>query len=67
MIIKAISKIIEGFDLSKDEMVNVMSQILNGQASDAQIAAFMIALRLKGETVEEIAGAAQVMRDKATK
>ena len=67
MIIKAISKIIEGFDLSKREMVDVMSQILNGQASDAQIAAFMTALRLKGETVEEIAGAAQVMRDKARK
>jgi len=67
MIIDAISKIIEGFDLSKREMVDVMSQILNGQASDAQIAAFMTALRLKGETVEEIAGAAQVMRDKARK
>ncbi len=67
MIIKAISKIIEGFDLSKREMVDVMSQILNGQASDAQIAGFMTALRLKGETVEEIAGAVQVMRDKATK
>jgi anthranilate phosphoribosyltransferase len=67
MIIDAIAKIIEGFDLSKNEMVDVMSQILNGQASDAQISAFMTALRLKGETVEEIAGAAQVMRDKATK
>lgn len=67
MIIEALQKIIEGIDLSKDEMIDVMSQILKGEATDAQISAFITALRLKGETVEEIAGAVQVMRKMAIK
>ncbi len=67
MIINAISKIIEGTDLSKDEMISVMYQILEGKATDAQIASFITALRYKGETVEEISGAVQVMHKMATK
>ncbi len=67
MIINAISKIIEGTDLSKDEMISVMYQILEGEATDAQIASFITALRYKGETVEEISGAVQVMQKMATK
>lgn len=67
MIIKAISKIIEGINLSKDEMISVMSQIFKGEATNSQIASFITALRIKGETVPEIAGAVQVMREMATK
>ena len=63
---EAIAKLIEGKDLSRDETVDVMNQIMSGDATDAQIGAFLIALRIKGETVEEIAGAAMVMREKAT-
>ena len=63
---KAIAKVIDGDDLRRDEMVDVMNQIMSGEATDAQIGAFLIALRLKGESVDEIAGAAAVMREKAT-
>ena len=63
---KAIAKVIDGDDLRRDEMVDVMNQIMSGDATDAQIGAFLIALRLKGESVDEIAGAATVMREKAT-
>ena len=63
---EAIAKVIEGADLRRDEMTDVMNQIMSGEATDAQIGAFLIALRVKGESVEEIAGAASVMREKAT-
>lgn len=63
---KAIAKVINGDDLRRDEMVDVMNQIMSGEATDAQIGAFLIALRLKGESVDEIAGAVAVMREKAT-
>ena len=63
---KAIAKAIDGDDLRRDEMVDVMNQIMSGEATDAQIGAFLIALRLKGESVDEIAGAVAVMREKAT-
>lgn len=63
---KAIAKVIDGDDLRRAEMVDVMNQIMSGEATDAQIGAFLIALRLKGESVDEIAGAAAVMREKAT-
>jgi len=65
MIKEAINKIVEMNGLSESEMITVMNQIMNGQASDAQIASFITALRMKGETVEEITGAAKVMRQKA--
>ncbi len=63
---EAIAKVIEGADLSRDEMADAMNQIMSGEATDAQIGAFLIALRVKGECVDEIAGAASVMREKAT-
>ena len=63
---EAIAKVIEGADLSRGEMTDVMNQIMSGEATDAQIGAFLIALRVKGECVDEIAGAASVMREKAT-
>jgi len=62
----AIDGLASGRDLSQDEAAGVLAEIMNGGASDAQIAAFLIALRTKGETVEEIAGLAQAMRELAT-
>lgn len=67
MIKEAIGKVVAGIDLTEPEMVGVMDQIMSGGATPAQIGAFITALRLKGETIEEITGAARVMRDKATK
>ncbi|MEE8483046.1 MAG: anthranilate phosphoribosyltransferase, partial [Nitrospinota bacterium] len=67
MIKEAIAKLIEKKDLAEDEMVGVFGQIMSGGASDAQIGAFLIALRIKGETIGEITGAAKVMREKALK
>ncbi|HEX9482861.1 MAG TPA: anthranilate phosphoribosyltransferase [Solirubrobacteraceae bacterium] len=49
-------------DLSGDEAASVLSEIMHGEASEVQIAAFLIALRTKGETVEELAGLARTMR-----
>ena len=66
MIKEAIAKVVKGEDLTEDEMVSAMNAIMGGEASEAQIAAFITALRLKGETVAEITGAARVMREKAT-
>ncbi|WP_243371893.1 anthranilate phosphoribosyltransferase [Geotalea sp. SG265] len=67
MIKKAIARVVEREDLSQAEMIQVMDQIMSGEATPAQIAAFITALRMKGETVAEIAGAAKVMRDRATR
>jgi len=67
MIKEEISAVIKGADLSEAEMMCVMSEIMEGVASPAQIGAFLTALRIKGETVEEITGAAKVMREKALK
>lgn len=66
MILEAIQKVIDGISLSEDEMVETMTEIMEGETTDAQIACFLTALRLKGETIEEITGAARVMRAKAT-
>ena len=62
----AIAKVIDGGSLSKGEMNTVMRLIMTGEATDAQIGGFLIGLRLKGETVNEIVGAAEVMRELAT-
>ena len=62
----AIDGLASGRDLTQDEAAGVLSEIMNGGASDAQVAAFLIALRTKGETIEEIAGLAQAMRALAT-
>lgn len=67
MIQDAIKKVVEGNDLAEDEMVETMNEIMEGETTDAQIACFLTALRLKGETVEEITGAVRVMREKSTK
>ncbi len=66
MIRQAIAKVVERQDLSEGEMIEVMNQIMGGEAAPAQIGAFITALRMKGETVAEITGAARVMRERAT-
>ena len=63
---RAIARVVDGGDLSPAEMTDVMRAIMTGGASDAQIAGFLIGLRMKGETVDEIAAAARVMRELAT-
>ena len=62
----AIRRLTEHHDLSGDEMADVMRLIMTGQATPAQIGGFLIGLRMKGETVDEIAAAAGVMRELAT-
>ncbi len=66
MIKNAINKVVGGQHLSEEEAVALMDDIMSGRATDAQIASFITALRIKGETVEEITGFARVMRQKAT-
>ncbi|MBM4208539.1 MAG: anthranilate phosphoribosyltransferase [Gammaproteobacteria bacterium] len=63
---QALNKLIQKHDLTTDEMRSVMQVIMQGGASDAQIAGLLIALRCKGETVDEIAAAAAVMRELAS-
>jgi anthranilate phosphoribosyltransferase len=65
MIQQAVVKLMDRQDLTRAEVVEVMGEIADGGATPAQVGAFLAALRLKGETVDEIAGAAQVMRDRA--
>ena len=67
MLKTAIQMVVDGADLSEEEMEAAMDVIMSGQATPAQIGAFITALRLKGETIEEITGAARVMRRKATR
>ena len=62
---EALSRVTGGDNLSREEAASVMDTIMNGDATPAQIAAFIVALRMKGETVEEISGCAQIMREKA--
>ncbi len=66
MIVEAIDKLVRGESLDADEASGAMSEIMDGEATPAQIAALLIGLRMKGETVEEIAGLARVMRSRAT-
>lgn len=63
----AINQAINKQDLSAEQMREVMNTIMTGNATDAQIGGFLVALRMKGETVEEIAAAAEVMRSLSTK
>ena len=63
---ESIKKVVEGFNLTREEAREVMEIIMSGEATDAQIGGFLIAMRLKGETVEEIASFTRVMREKAT-
>jgi anthranilate phosphoribosyltransferase len=67
MIRESIQKLIDGTSLSYEESREVMKEIMSGQATNAQIAAFLTALRLKGETVKEIIAFAEIMKDCAHK
>ena len=67
MIQEAIRKVVEKKDLTEAEAKAAMEQIMAGEATPAQIAAFITALRMKGETVDEISGCAQAMRERAVR
>ena len=64
---EALKKVLDKLNLKEEEMILVMTQVMEGKVEDSQLGAFLTALRMKGETVEEITGAAKVMRDKAEK
>ena len=66
MIADAIKRIIAREDLSRDDMHRVFSEMMDGRASDVQKTAILVALRMKGETAEEITGAATAMRERVT-
>ncbi|MBA1194288.1 anthranilate phosphoribosyltransferase [Pseudomonas entomophila] len=63
----ALSRIVGQLDLSTDEMRDVMRQIMTGQCSESQIGAFLMAMRMKSESIDEIVGAVSVMRELADK
>lgn len=67
MIREAIKNVVEGCNLSEAEAIAAMTEIMNGEATPAQVASFITAMRMKGETVEEITGFAKVMREKAVR
>jgi anthranilate phosphoribosyltransferase len=67
MIRDAVAKAVNMEDLNESEMMDVMSEVMEGRATPAQIAAFITALRMKGETVAEVTGAARIMRQKAVR
>lgn len=67
MIKEAIARVVSGADLNEVEMESAMREIMGGECTPAQIGAFITALRMKGESVAEISGAARVMREKATR
>jgi anthranilate phosphoribosyltransferase len=67
IITEAVRALVDGTDLSRIEAAAAMEAIMSGAATNAQIAAFLTALRMKGETVEELIGFAQVMRQKAVR
>ena len=67
MIREALLKVVERRNLEQEEMECVMREVMEGKASDSLIAAFVTALRMKGESVDEITGAARVMREMATR
>jgi anthranilate phosphoribosyltransferase len=60
---RTLARLLDGHDLSRDEARGTMAVIMAGEATDAQIAGFLVALRAKGETADEIAGCAEAMRD----
>jgi anthranilate phosphoribosyltransferase len=65
MIIDIIQKLVERSDLTEQEARSVMEEIMTGEATDAQVAGFLTALRMKGETSSELIGFARVMRERA--
>jgi anthranilate phosphoribosyltransferase len=62
----ALTKVVAGHDLTRDEAREAMRSLVEGDATPSQIAGFAVALRMKGETAEEIAGLAEVQRAAAT-
>src|SRR5207248_10301267 len=64
---EALAKLVVGQDLSRQEAQAAMRSLVEGEATPSQIAAFAVALRMKGESPEEIAGLAEVMREAATR
>lgn len=67
MIKEAVNMLVSGINLSEAEMAECMTEIMEGRSTDAQIGAFLAALRIKGETVGEITGAARIMKEKAAR
>ena len=65
MIREAIETVVSGGSLSMQDAAAAMNEIMSGEATPAQFGAFVTALRIKGETVDEIAGMAQVMRERS--
>lgn len=59
----ALNRVAENLDMSREEMKSVMRTVMNGEATDAQIGALLMGLRTKSETVDEITGAVEVMRE----
>ena len=66
MIANAIKRVVDGQHLGRDEMYEVFSAVMDGKTSDVQKSALLIALRMKGETPDEITGAAMAMRERVT-
>jgi anthranilate phosphoribosyltransferase len=66
VIVRAIARTLDRIDLSRAEMAEVIGQIMDGDATPAQIGGFLVALRAKGESVDELVGAASAMRSRAT-
>jgi anthranilate phosphoribosyltransferase len=66
MIAAAIKKLVDRQNLERSEMYDVFGYVMDGKASDVQKSAFLVALRMKGETVDEITGAAMAMRERVT-
>ena len=64
---QALHHLADGQSLSRDEMRGVMTEVMTGAATPAQIGALLIALRIRGETIDEIVGAAEVMRSLVTR
>jgi anthranilate phosphoribosyltransferase len=62
-----LKKLSEFKNLTKEEIIQCLEDITEGRATDAQIGAFIMAMKMKGETVEELEGAASFFREKATK
>jgi anthranilate phosphoribosyltransferase len=67
MIKEAISSLVSGNSLTMEEASSVMEEIMDGSATQAQLGAFLVALKLKGETADEVAGLASVMRSRASR
>ncbi len=66
-ITEALQRIVDRRNLTEEEMISVMTQIMEGKTGPVHLAAFLTALRMKGESVDEIVGAARVMREKAVR